>query len=239
MHVNGSWGYWPYAQVKENGDGYSATVWPDGNITRFGPIYDLNGAKKWAEYVMDYYSQWKAGPQDYDAGTPSTDTSHTITGLTNVVIYTVRVKASYVAGDGPWSVEVDSIPDTAPNTPNAPTLAPSNGKIDISWSNPGSEGSPTTHYNVEWREANGLWNGGSATTSNTSRTITVLPYTTKWFVRVSACNGVDCSAWSEESFAAILRPDAPDPVTLKRASIRLTYPGSPPRTMGVGFTDTP
>ena len=68
--------------------------------------------------ITGYDVQWKTASQTWDeaetAGQSDTATSpHEITGLTNDTEYTVRVRASNAAGDGPWSAEASETPAAA------------------------------------------------------------------------------------------------------------------------------
>ena len=67
--------------------------------------------------VTGYRVQWKGASDSWD--TPAdvsqatvTGTSHTITGLTGGVAYTVRVTATNATGDGPASTEATGTPDS-------------------------------------------------------------------------------------------------------------------------------
>ena len=67
--------------------------------------------------VTGYKVQWKEASDSWD--TPAdvsqatvTGTSHSITGLTGGVAYTVRVTATNAAGDGPASTEATGTPDS-------------------------------------------------------------------------------------------------------------------------------
>ena len=68
--------------------------------------------------ITGYDVEWKTAAQTWDeaatAGQSDTATSpHEITGLTNDTEYTVRVRASNAAGDGPWSAEASETPAAA------------------------------------------------------------------------------------------------------------------------------
>ena len=68
--------------------------------------------------VTGYKVQWKSGQQDYDTSDRqkrvTSGTTATMTGLTNGVTYTVRVKAYNSAGDGQPSAEVTGTPVAEP-----------------------------------------------------------------------------------------------------------------------------
>ena len=65
--------------------------------------------------ITDYDVEWKTATQTWDeaetAGQSDTATSpYEITGLTNGIEHTVRVRSSNAAGDGPWSAEASETP---------------------------------------------------------------------------------------------------------------------------------
>ena len=64
-----------------------------------------------------YTIQWKSDGEEFGSGQQATPTSnsHSITGLVNGTVYSVRVRATTGGGDGAWS-------DTATGTPAAPDL---------------------------------------------------------------------------------------------------------------------
>ena len=74
--------------------------------------------------ITGYKVQWKSGSEDYDGSAGSTrqaeitdpaSRTHTITGLTDGVEYTVRVIAVNDVGDGPPSDEATATPrETTP-----------------------------------------------------------------------------------------------------------------------------
>ena len=84
----------------------------------------------------------------------------TLTGLTNNVTYTFVVRAiNKINPSDPSAPSAEARPDVIPHTPGPPAVAfvPTGRAITLSWSNPGSRGSPVQSYNlyVEPRPDNG------------------------------------------------------------------------------------
>ncbi len=83
--------------------------------------------------ITRYDVQWKTASQTWDeaetAGQSDTATSpYEITGLTNGIEHTVRVRAANAAGDGPWSAEASETPMAADTT--APSASASKVSTD-------------------------------------------------------------------------------------------------------------
>ena len=76
----------------------------------------------------------------------TTGTSTIITGLTNSVSYTFTVAAHSLAGYGPNSNVVNSVPRTVPSAPTLLTASPGNGQISLSWTAPATGGSAIDYY---------------------------------------------------------------------------------------------
>ena len=120
-------------------------VLPQGSgelrATWFPPSYNGGSA------VESYKVQWKAAADSWD--TPADfsektviETTHTITGLTTGVEYTVRVIAVHGTGDGTVSDEVTATPDQQVSSRNSET--PSDGHEDSKGSkNSPAKGVPT------------------------------------------------------------------------------------------------
>ena len=76
--------------------------------------------------VTGYKVQWKEAADSWDTGTDvseatATGTTHTITGLTGGVEYSVRVMATNIAGDGPASTEAAGTPAGGTSEQNTDT----------------------------------------------------------------------------------------------------------------------
>ena len=237
VHVHGSWGDGRYAQVHQSGEDFKATVWLTDDTLMSPALATLRQAKIWSEHVIAHYADWKSVHQDYGSDRQATtaDIAYEIAGLANGMAYAVRVKAVNASGESGWSGEVNATPNTPPDAPGAPTLLPvDKGTIKASWTKPANDGSPIINYMVEWREANGIWDDGSATVAGASKNISGLAMTTKWHVKVKACNAAGCSDWSDESYAALTKPNPPQSVVLQGGLKQITVSWDAPQDNGSG-----
>ncbi len=171
--------------------------------------------------ISDYDVQYRltsASASDpwTDANHTGTGTSTTITGLTNGTSYDVQVLAFNSAGFGPWSLSASAtpVPAAAPATPQAPTLAPYDGEIRVTWAAPADNGAAIDDYDVQYRLTSASdpdpWTDANHTGTGTSTTITSLINGTSYDVQVRAHNSVDWSGWSLSASATPgVRPAAP------------------------------
>ena len=235
VHVHGTWGDGRYAQVRQSAAGeFKATVWLTDYTLSSSAFATLRQAKIWSEHVIAHYADWKSGSWEYgpDHQAETTATSYTITGLTNGVAYTVRIRD---ANESEWSGEVAGTPNTPPDAPDAPTLVPVNkGTIQASWTKPVNDGSPVINYTAAWREANGLSPSGSSTLEGVSMSISGLAYLTTWYVKVKACNAAGCSDWSDEAYAALHKPNPPQSITLEGGIKQIEVSWEAPEDNGSG-----
>jgi len=179
--------------------------------------------------VTGYRVQWKEAADSWDTAddvseATATGTSHTITGLTGGVAYTVRVIASNGAGDGPASGEESGTPaggvleqqEPDPSSTPAPTaeptaeeLAPSgltaqvgDGGVSLSWDAPAEESGTVTGYRVLRAAGDGELttlrdDTGNTTTTYTDATATEAGETYAYVVK--ALRGQDESQASNEA----------------------------------------
>ena len=162
----------------------------------------------------------------------STDTTTTITGLNNGIVYEVRVQASSSKGDSGWSPSQSARPELLPHFPGSPTLEPAAGKITVRWNRPLPLDLTISGYEVGWRactaqdkscpEGNsdspptwGTWRTRQPSGTALSTDITGLINGTKYEIRVRAraANGV--GPWSSARGATPLAaPAAPPRLTV-------------------------
>jgi hypothetical protein len=121
------------------------------------------------------------------------DSPHTFTGLSNGTSYTFEVRAQNEEGWGEWSPASNAVtPAGPPIGPNDLSASPSGvGCVDLSWPAADPNGSPLTGYQLSI-------NGGAAESagSGTSTRRCGLADSTRYELRVRACNDVGCGAWS-------------------------------------------
>ncbi len=140
-------------------------------------------------------------------------TECTVTGLTNGTAYTFTAHATNAAGDGPNS------PSTPPTTPKAVPAPPTGVTVSgvttgyadgsasatITWTPPGADGgTPITHYILASYPA-----GQQVIVTGTTHTWYGLAIGVGHTFRVSACNTIGCSAWSDMSLP--VTPTVPAP----------------------------
>ncbi len=164
---------------------------------------------------------------------PDTNTSHTITGLTNGTAYEVRVYAVNGQGNGNPATGT-ATPIGPPAVPTGLTLVPVHQSITAAWTAPTNNGgSAITGYDLQYRVSaaalvEGDWQTETTTdTSNTSYRITALKDSTALAngtaynveVWVRAQNTAGDGAWLKSTPAASvtpadLVPNKPDPPIL-------------------------
>ena len=148
--------------------------------------------------IASYKVQWKSGTQSFDSSRQHTagpsDTSYTITGLTNDTQYDVVVIAVGELFDGDPSTPMSGTP-TAPVVPSAPTITSveeSDQALLVNWSAPSVTGtSNISVYTVQWKSGSQEFGGDASredTTTATSYTISGLSNGTTYQVQVIASN---------------------------------------------------
>lgn len=163
------------------------------------------------------------GNYDYSIDNGATWTPHVpavtasplvITGLTNGIDYTVRIRAENAAGPGPASNSAEGTPTDSP-TP-APPSAPSilvvqagNGQLTVDFLPPANDGgSPVTNY--EFSTSNGLlWTRCNPAVTSSPIIITGLSNGTTYQVQIRAVNAAGHGAAS--STATGTPTDNPSP----------------------------
>ena len=136
------------------------------------------------EYRLDGTGSWVS----FD----STDTTATLTGLTNGTTYGVEVRAVNTVGQSPPSNSLDVTPMTVPDPPTLTSATPGNGTAVLAWNAPADNGgSAITDY--EYRlDGTGSWVSFGST--DTTATLTGLTNGTTYGVEVRAVNVVGESA---------------------------------------------
>jgi fibronectin type 3 domain-containing protein/nitrous oxidase accessory protein NosD len=134
-------------------------------------------------------------------------------GLINGNTYYYAVSAENAIGEGDLS---DAVPATPVNVPAAPmnlTALVNETSVELSWEEPGDNGSAIVHYNI-YRGTGGTLDliGNSTATSYLDEG---LEGDTTYVYRVSAVNAVGEGALSEEAQATVIvPPDAPTDLEL-------------------------
>ena len=118
--------------------------------------------------VTGYSFQRKEGTADFADWTTITDSDintrdHTVTGLTNGVVYSFRVRAENDQGEGSGSNEASTTPMSVPSAPHNLTATPGNGQVALAWATPASNGgSAITGYEYRYQPANSVFTSWTA-----------------------------------------------------------------------------
>ncbi|GGH42278.1 Ig-like domain-containing protein [Microbacterium album] len=159
-------------------------------------------------------------PQGHSSSCAST--TCTLDGLTNDVEYTFQVVAiNEVGRSDPSPMSAPARPDARPDTPAPPTLVFGDRSVAVSWTVPGSSGSPVLGYNLEISPAPATGPIQRTGVSGTSMVWDGLENGVAYQVRVQAVNRApDPSDWSPYSAAVVpaAPPDAPGQPTTVPAS---------------------
>ncbi len=179
-----------------------------GAVIAWKPPTDNGG-----DNVVSYLVRVTQGANIVSESTTA-DTSITLDGLTNGVMYRIVVSATNTIGTGGPSEHANVTPATAPDSPLAIIALRRDAGADVSWTVPPNGGDPITGYRVQVRQGNG---------SPTSFITTESPYSIRglmngntYAVTVSAINSVGDSVASET--ALVTPATVPDPPTSLHAT---------------------
>ncbi|WP_104082174.1 Ig-like domain-containing protein [Cryobacterium sp. Y11] len=146
-------------------------------------------------------------------------TTCTLTNLTNDTEYSFTVTATNTVGESdPSGASAVARPDARPDVPQPPTLAFSDGALDVSWVTPTSTGSAVSSYLLEISPLP-QFGGLQRTATGNSLTWDGLENGVAYTVRVQAANRApEPSDWSSFSSAMVPAgvPDAPAAPTTTR-----------------------
>ncbi len=132
--------------------------------------------------------------------TGGTTTSYTVTGLTNGIEYSFKVRAVNAMGAGAASNADTATPAEAATVPGAPTslsATPGDGQVILSWTAPADGGGTITSY--EYQQDGGAWTTTGGTT--TSYTVTGLTNGIEYSFKVRAVNAMGAGAASSANTA--------------------------------------
>ena len=180
----------------------------DGQVTLTWTAPKSDGGTAITHYQYEQNGNWHSTvPRD------STDTTYTVTGLTNQRTYRFRVQAFNESQAGPSRPSnVAEARPTGPTPPDAPTILSAvagDARVELSWTAPVSDGGfRITGYEYE-QNGSGDWVPTRSTA--TSRTLRGLENGREYTFRVRAINRLGSGAASDPSqpVTPARAPDAP------------------------------
>ncbi len=149
--------------------------------------------------ITGYELQYRTGSGEWTGMSSGigTNTSHSITGLTNGAAYEVQVRAVNAIGAGDWSESAAETPVTVPDAPAAPTLYAGTGRIVARWTAPeDTGGSAITGYELQYLTGGGAWTEISEGITGTDHCITGLTNGIVYGVQARAVNVIGKGPWS-------------------------------------------
>ena len=162
-----------------------------------------------------------------------------ITGVTNGTEYEVEVNATNPAGSSASWSNTSSTKAGGPDAPDAPTLAPGNAQLSVSWTAPANNGSAITDYDVRYKAKTvNTWTSHAFTGAGTSTTISSgIANGTEYEVQVRATNGNGTGEWSPSATLKAGVPAAPAAPTLAAGNAQLSVSWTAPANNGSAITD--
>ena len=142
-------------------DRFGTSVAVDGNTVVVGAVNadwtDGQGISisSGAAYVFDVVA-WTS------ISDSATTTSHTVTGLTNNVTHTFKVRAVNPSGAGPASTGT-ATPMPVPAAPSGLSATPGDGRVTLSWTDPGDASITKYQYSTDYMIGGGNGNIGVET----------------------------------------------------------------------------
>ena len=182
----------PYAPTNlsaAGGNGQVALSWDDPeDDTITGYKYSTDGGTTFAEI----------------GGSGATTTTYTVTGLTNGVTHTLALRAVNDLGNGaPSTVSALMVPVAPANL----SAAPGDGKVALSWADPGNATITKYQYSTDGGENFSDFDGGS-NSATTAYTVTGLTNYQEYSFQIRAVNA---SGEGPASNSASATPRAPKP----------------------------
>lgn len=152
-----------------------------------------NGGSALTQYLV--YGRFTGSSTFNQVATTSpSQTTSTVTGLTNGQSYDFEIIAQNAIGTSTPSIAVSSTPATVPSAPTGVTAFPGNAQATVNFT-PGSNGGSA----ILFYTASSSPGGFAATSSGSSITVTGLPNGTAYTFTVTATNAAGTSATSAAS----------------------------------------
>ncbi|MGH8981632.1 MAG: fibronectin type III domain-containing protein, partial [Acidimicrobiales bacterium] len=186
------------------------------------------------------YTATTTTPEHYSCAARSPSTTCTITGLANGTTYTVTVTATNGVGVGAPSTASGATPAGDPFAVSAPTVRRGTSGAVVSWTAPGTNGTPITGYTVTVsKDGTVVATKDCAPSAGSAQscTVTGLANGTTYSFTVAATNGVGTgtpsSTASGTPAGVPFRPDTP---TVSRSTTRAIVSWTAPGTNGTPIT---
>ena len=172
--------------------------------------------------VYEYEVWWAQQGQSWSTTNKETLTglTHTITGLSNLVTYSVRVKAVRGPSGDPFTPTLTSTPGLAgpPVWPDNALTSPFYGRITATWTEPhGASDDNINSYVIQWSRSSGSFSSTNQATIPSGTTYTIMGLTNaKWYVRVQGVTSSGPGTWSltESLTLSSTRPSPGQPTGL-------------------------
>ncbi|MGR3913202.1 MAG: fibronectin type III domain-containing protein [Gammaproteobacteria bacterium] len=162
--------------------------------------------------ISDYKVRWRnvgssvwTNPPGAAGESAGADLSHTLSGLTNGIIYEVQVAAVNSLGAGAWSASHQNTPKAVPSMPRGLAVTGNSGRLNLNWTAPANDsGNAISGYAVRWAEGAGssAWvippgaSGRATGMTATAYALRDLKSATTYEVQIAARNGNGLSAWT-------------------------------------------
>ena len=226
----------PTGVVAVAGEGQASLSWTapardNGSaIVDYAVQFSKNGGQSWSNFVH----------------APSTETSITVTGLTNGTAYLFRVAAVNGVGVGDYSAASNSVmPIGKPEAPTNVTGTRGDGQVGLAWAAPASNGGAAiTNYVVEYSSnydaVTPTWTTFShATSTATTIAVTGLANGTSYKFRVAAVNAIGTGVYSVASAAVTPAgaPGTPTGLTATRGDASVALVWTAPAANGSAISD--
>ena len=193
------------------------------SVLNWDAAIDDSIAKYQYRASADGGSTWNSGWTDAP-GTGWTSTSYTVTGLTNLILYTFELRAARSNSEAGPAARTTATPEGPPTVPGAPTikkLVTGDGELFLVWNAPLEDRrAPITSYTVRHRPENsGSWTtvtGHHHPVGSSTKYITIdgLVNRQHYDLQVAAVNRLGTGSWAHTTGtpqAPAKPPPAPEP----------------------------